>query len=231
MIEDIVDDIPPSVVMYLINALAFDAEWETIYNKNDVSEGVFTTADGKEQKVEFMTGEEDKYLKLDNAEGFIRYYKDRKYAFAALLPEEGVDIADFIASLDAEALSDSLKNAASELVIASIPKFEYDYDTELSKTLTSMGIVNAFDPDKADFSGIGTTDLGNMFISKVIHKTYIAVAERGTRAGAATVVEIDTESAPLIEHTVKLDRPFVYMIIDTQYNLPIFIGSVMEIDD
>lgn len=231
MIEDIVDDIPPSVVMYLINALAFDAEWETIYNKNDVSEGVFTTADGKEQKVEFMTGEEDKYLKLDNAEGFIRYYKDRKYAFAALLPEEGVDIADFIASLDAEALSDSLKNAASELVIASIPKFEYDYDTELSKTLTSMGIVNAFDPDKADFSGIGTTGLGNMFISKVIHKTYIAVAERGTRAGAATVVEIDTESAPLIEHTVKLDRPFVYMIIDTQYNLPIFIGSVMEIDD
>ncbi|HOQ15056.1 MAG TPA: serpin family protein, partial [Bacillota bacterium] len=101
----------------------------------------------------------------------------------------------------------------------------------LSKTLTSMGIVNAFYPDKADFSGIGTTDLGNMFISKVIHKTYIAVAERGTRAGAATVVEIDTKSAPLIEHTVKLDRPFVYMIIDTQYNLPIFIGSVMEIDD
>ena len=84
MIEDIVDEIPASVVMYLINALAFDAEWETIYDENDVSEGVFTTADGEEQTGEFMTGEEDKYLKPDNADGFIRFYKDRKYAFAAL---------------------------------------------------------------------------------------------------------------------------------------------------
>lgn len=230
MIEDIVDEIPASVVMYLINALAFDAEWETIYDENDVSEGVFTTADGEEQTVEFMTGEEDKYLKLDNAEGFIRYYKDRKYAFAALLPDEGVDIDDFIASLNAEALSDALTNAASEFVIASIPKFEYDYDVELGKMLTAMGIVDAFDPDKADFSGIGKTGLGNMFINKVIHKTYISVAERGTRAGAATSVVMDVTSEPIEQHTVKLDRPFVYMIIDMQYNLPIFIGAVMEID-
>ena len=69
-----------------------------------------------------------------------------------------------------------------------------------------------------------------MFINKVIHKTYISVAERGTRAGAATSVVMDVTSEPIEQHTVKLDRPFVYMIIDMQYNLPIFIGAVMEID-
>ena len=90
--------------------------------------------------------------------------------------------------------------------------------------------MNAFDIARADFSGIGSHRDGNLYISGVVHKTFIEVSERGTRAGAATMVAVNGGAAPPQEiRTVYLDRPFVYMIVDCESNLPIFIGTVMEV--
>ena len=81
-------------------------------------------------------------------------------------------------------------------------------------------------------TGLGLSNGGenNIFISNVYHKTYISVNERGTRAGAATVVAT-TDSAALIEDvkTVYLDRPFVYMLIDCENNIPLFIGCIQNL--
>ena len=87
---------------------------------------------------------------------------------------------------------------------------------------------DAFDSAKADFSGIGRSLDGNIFISRVLHKTYIAVDEKGTKAGAATAVEMRAEGAMPQEdvRTVYLNRPFVYMILDCEHNLPLFLGVV-----
>ena len=84
----------------------------------------------------------------------------------------------------------------------------------------------------ADFSKLGHSDEGNICIGDVIHKTHIEVDERGTKAGAITVVEMLCGSAYEPDpHYVILDRPFVYMLIDCSTNLPVFIGAVTDIGE
>ncbi|HWS28723.1 MAG TPA: serpin family protein [Clostridia bacterium] len=230
MIENILDQIPADAVMYLVNALAFDAEWETIYKDTQVRDGMFTTEDGEKRDVKMMHSVEDRYLQDENAAGFLKYYADQKYAFAALLPDEGVSVSEYAASLTGEKLMSILKNAEAVTVNATMPKFESEFSTELGDTLKSMGMSDAFDAGLADFSGIGTPSNGNIFINRVLHKTYIAVDEKGTKAGAVTAVEMAEGSAmePQETRTVVLDRPFVYLIIDCETNLPIFMGVLMD---
>ena len=230
MIPKVLDEIPPEAVMYLVNALAFEAEWAEIYNEYAVSDGTFTKEDGTKQSVEFMYSDESTYLEDDKAIGFKKYYKDRKYSFVALLPNEGVSVDEYIASLDGESLNALLSNAKNTSVSAKMPKFETGYDVEMSKVLQSMGMIDAFDGNKADFSGLGTSSAGNLRINRVIHKTFISVAEKGTKAGASTVVEVTDESAPMEVKRVFLDRPFVYMLVDCENNLPFFIGTMMDVE-
>lgn len=231
MIKNILDRIPSDAIMYLVNALAFEAEWMDMYQKHQVKKGDFHSADGSIQKAEFMNGAEGKYLSDGDAEGFVKYYSGGKYAFAALLPREGLSLSDYIASLDGERLLKTLGEAEYTTVHSSIPKFEVEYGCEMAGILGNMGIKDAFDSYKADFSGLGSSTGGNIFISRVIHKTYISVAEQGTRAGAATIVEMSDGASPeMIEpKEVCLDRPFLYMIIDCETNIPIFMGTLNSV--
>ncbi len=122
-IPSIVNQIPESAMIYLINALAFEGEWEDIYREDQVSGGTFTTEDGREQPAELMYGAESAYLEDSFATGFLKYYKDRNYAFAALLPNEGVSLEDYLASLTGEHLRDLLTHPQDTLVQTAIPKF------------------------------------------------------------------------------------------------------------
>lgn len=230
MIPDILNEIPEEAVMYLVNALAFDAQWETIYREEQIAEGPFTTEDGVKQRVPFMHSKEGKFLEDDSATGFIKYYADRTYAFVALLPNEGIPVEDYVAGLTGAHLAQLLSHPEDISVLAAIPKFETEYTVEMSDILTGMGMTDAFAGNAADFSRLGSFTEGNLYINAVIHKTYIAVDERGTKAGAATAVEMLNESVSIEEtKTVTLDRPFVYMLIDCQTNLPFFIGTMMDV--
>ncbi len=232
MIKDILDTIPGDAVMYLINALAFDAEWQKIYEEHQIREGQFTTEAGEKRDVELMYSSENKYLEDEYASGFIKYYKDRKYAFAALLPNEGVSVSEYIQTLDGEHLNELLSGAQDNTVSTAIPKFETEYKVEMSDILMDMGMTDAFSGSLADFSKLGESDEGNICISRVIHQTYINVDGKGTKAGAATVVEMKCESAMMVTEPPKevfLDRPFVYMLIDCETNLPFFIGTLMDV--
>ena len=231
MIPSIVDQIPPEAVAYLVNALAFEAEWKNIYEKGQVKDGYFTNADGERQSIEMMYSSEGRYIEDDNATGFIKYYSGEKYAFVALLPNEGISVTEYIATLDGESVNNMLNNAQHTTVDTAIPKFESEYETEMSNDLKSMGITLAFDPDCADFTGLGTSTDGNIFINRVIHKTKIQVGEKGTKAGAATVVEMtDKMSMPIVSKRVYLDKPFVYMLVDCESNIPFFIGTMTDIN-
>ena len=234
MIPTILDRIPEDAIMYLVNALAFDAKWEKAYEEFQVREGqIFTLEDGTETEVTMMNSEEYGYLEDELATGFIKYYDDRAYAFVALLPNEGVSVSEYVASLDGEHLRDMLTSAEGVIVFASMPKFESGYDVEMSDILKEMGMPNAFDEQMAEFPHMGTVSYGlNIAISRVIHKTFISVTETGTQAGAATVVEMRAEGAMELSEfkEVTLDRPFVYMLIDCEKDLPLFIGSTMTVE-
>ena len=191
LIPSIVEEIPESAVIYLINALAFEGEWEDIYREDQVHDGTFTTEDGREQPAELMYGAESAYLEDGLAAGFLKYYQGRNYAFAALLPNEGVSLDDYLASLTGEHLRDLLTHPQDTLVQTAIPKFTAETTVELNDALSALGMADAFDAGLADFSAMGTSPDGPLYISRVLHRTHLTLDERGTKAGAATAVEMD----------------------------------------
>ena len=137
-----------------------------------------------------------------------------------------------MSSLSGEALHQLLADPEIVPVDTAMPKFETRFSTELSQVLTDMGMPLAFDGDRADFTALGRAD-ENIYISRVLHKTFISVAEQGTRAGAATVVEMAKNTAfmpPEEIKTVFLDRPFVYMLVDCDTQTPFFLGTMMDVN-
>ena len=229
MIDSILDQIDEDAVMYLINALVFDAEWQHVYDKSDVYKGKFTNIGGTEKQVDMMHSEETVYLQDENAIGFMKPYSGSKYNFAVLLPNEGVDIYEYIAGLTGESLMETLSTPQLGMVMATLPKFSYEYELTMNDVLKELGMPSAFSGDTADFSKMAHSSRGNIYIGDVLHKTFISVDELGTKAGAVTKVQMNDESAPMSEWVVTLNRPFVYMIIDNETNLPVFIGTVMDV--
>jgi serine protease inhibitor len=228
MIGEILDEIRDDAVMYLINAIVFDAEWENVYNKDDIYQDEFTSIDGVKQMTDFMRSEESLFLDDGSATGFIKPYSGGKYSFAALLPNEGVAIEEYILNLSGKDLLNTINNAEAAAVNATIPKFSYEFEVKLNDVLIDMGISDGFHPQRANFKRMGTSSMGNIFIGEVLHKTFISLDELGTKAGAVTKVEMKAESAAANLKIVNLDRPFVYAIIDNSTQLPVFIGTVMN---
>lgn len=232
MIPSILNQISQDAVMYLINAVAFDAKWQEQYHEYSIRENTFTKEDGTWSTVDFMYSEEYNYLESEDATGFMKPYKGGDYAFVALLPNEGITVEEYVATLDGESLYQMLQSVQKTSVNTSIPKFETEYDIELSDVLVEMGMVDAFVSASADLSGMATSDLGNLYINRVLHKTYICLDENGTKAGAATSVGVNCESALADEpKQVYLNRPFVYMILDTETYKPLFIGTMMDVEE
>lgn len=228
MIPKIIENADRDAVMMSINAVAFEAKWETPYTNDDIEKLEFNSYSGKSKKTEFMCSTESVYLSDSDAVGFMKPYKNGRFAFAALLPNEDVNIDDYIASLSGEKLMKIFSSAKkNEEVDVKMPKFKAEYSTQLIDTLKKMGIEDAFDRKSANFSSLIDKNDG-AYIGTVMHKTFIEVDQEGTRAAAATLVGISKMSMPAI-NPVCLNRPFVYMIVDTETNLPLFIGVQTEI--
>lgn len=227
MIPKIIEKADRYAVMMLVNAIAFDAKWETPYKRSDIEKLEFTSYFGSKKKTDFMCSTENIYLKDGGTVGFMKPYKNGRFAFAALLPDENTGIDDYVASLSGDKLMKIFSSAKrGNEVNVKMPKFRAEYSTQLIDTLKKMGVKDAFDSKTADFSSL--IENRDAYIATVVHKTFIEVDENGTRAAASTLVGADTMS--LMEpYSVCLDRPFVYMIVDTETNLPLFIGVQTEI--
>lgn len=226
-VEKIIDELNAETMLVLVNALGFDAEWAEIYREDQVGDDSFTTAGGEEQTVPMMYSTESVFLADgDAATGFLKYYAGERYAFAALLPAEGMTVDEYLAGLTGDRLTAVLESAQEGVVFAGLPKFESAGHYNLNDALAAMGMPGAFTPD-ADFSAMGQYGDTGLYIGEVLHETAVTVDERGTKAGAATAVGVDAGAAMMEDvHEVTLDRPFVYMLVDTEWNIPLFIGTV-----
>ncbi|OJU10054.1 MAG: hypothetical protein BGN88_01840 [Clostridiales bacterium 43-6] len=226
-IDKIVDKIDSLTECYLFNTLYFEAEWDEIYYETDKEQAKFTLSNGKHITTEYMKGKESSYLANQNCTGFLKPYRGEKYSFVALLPNQGVTMDKFITSLSGKTFLELLHKKSEEKVITKLPKFRYQYDFDLNSALRQLGLKTAFN-ESADF---GSMSEEKLFLYDVRHKTSIHVYEKGTKAGAASVMEIwkmgldmDTDKPK----EVILDRPFVYAIIDNKTSLPIFMGTMMD---
>ncbi|EWM55106.1 serpin family protein [Ruminococcus flavefaciens] len=225
-----------NIMMVLMNTLYFEAEWRCPYTSS--YDGKFTDLNGIEHNIKRMSSEESKYYDLGDADAFKKDYEGGDYSFVGILPKEK-NIIDYINDLDADKLAEGLKEYEDpdsiELHVM-IPKFKYNYKKSLSEVLENMGMADAFDNEKADFSKINdlsVTDASPLFINDVLHKTRIEVTEKGTKAAAVTAIMMAATSALPPERKkiyIELDRPFVYMIVDKN-NVPLFIGAATQLEE
>ncbi len=218
-IKEALDRTDPNAALYLVNALSFDAKWETPFTAESVLDEEFTAFDGTVQTVRMMHESTRGYLEDENAVGFVKYYAGGRYSFAALLPNDGTDIEDYVNQLDGKALTELMSGVRDERVNIALPRFAASCRSELSAALCAMGMPDAFSTSEADFSRMAP----DVYIGRVLHQTSVAVDELGTVAGASTVVEMEIKSVR-IEKSVRLDRPFVWMIWDHENNMPVFLG-------
>ena len=228
-IQNLIEQIQGSEMLYLINTTLFDAKWQDKYEDNEIRDRDFTTVSGKTTQVKMMYSDEDTYLENDFCTGLLKYYEGKDYAFVGLLPDEDITIYQLVGRLDGDTLHKLISGRISAEVEAGIPVFSGDTKLELADILPDMGMPLAFSPG-ADFSDMATYDGQNLYIGRVIHQTRIEVNEQGTKAAAATAVIMESGAAETSSnsYTVILNRPFVYMLVDMRQEIPIFIGVMTD---
>lgn len=231
LIPEIIDAIPGDAVMYLINAVYFKGQWKYQFEGGNTEPKPFRLSDGTEIQAQSML-QHASYQYLDGT-GFKAVelpYNQGNFTMTVLLPDEDKTVNDLISQLSLENWTTWNSQLANTDINLQFPKFKYEYDEKKMKPiLAAMGMGIAFDPDHADFTGINTA--GNLYISDVKHKTFIETNEEGTEAAAVTSVEMSVTSAgpdnpqPLL---MKIDRPFVYFIMEKSSGTVLFIGTVMN---
>ena len=234
MIDTILNEVPSEdTMMYLINAICFDAKWNDKYDDIQINEnGKFTNSKGDIQDVVMLNSTEDTYLCDEQSTGFLKYYLGGKYAFMGILPNEDVSINDYMESLTGDSFINLYRSKISGNSISvkvTIPEFRYTSEYLLNDTLKDMGISSAFDEFSADFSNMIDSNTYKLYMGKVIQKAYIQVDRNGTKASAITSISMNDATAMLETYQVYLDRPFIYAIMDTDTELPIFMGVVNNI--
>ena len=237
-IRNALDEVPADALAYLINTVLFEAEWIDPYPSfASVQNQDFITEDGRKQNVSMLCSSHtsSKVFRLGKTTGIFSGYKNG-YSFVALLPDEDVSLGEAAKSFTAKDFLSTVSNKTSRSSFAHtgtiynvrLPMFNFECSFELKEALSRMGVSDAF-CEKADFSGMGTSKEGYIYLSRVIHKTHIALTEKGTKAGAATIAEMKAGSARIEE--VKLlyfDRPFLYAIVENESGMPVFIGAVTD---
>lgn len=216
--------------LVLFNTLYFKGDWNSPFTHEATYEQPFTLADASTVDTAMMHQYESyfDYLENDALDGVLLPYADSSLAFVALKAKDDTPIRDALASLSEEGLADMIaKKQEGAYMDLTLPKFEITFERTLNDSLQALGLVSAFDADNADFTKLGTTQRGdNLYISLVYQKAKIIVDEEGTEAAAATEIAM-AEATALIENQPKdvtFDKPFLYMIMDMDTQVPLFIG-------
>ncbi len=214
MIPSILSDLPPDAWFVLVNALLFKCNWGDRYQGTTPMD--FHAADGTVQKADMLRSMEHLYLHDDNAVGFRKLLQGH-YAFAVVLPKEGMTPAEYLATLDGSALRRLLQYELYDEVHTAMPKFKAEFSRDLIPVFQKAGLTVLTGLD-----GIAE----DAFVSGAVHKAVIDVNEEGVSAAAVTAIVGAGSGIPKKEKiaTVIADRPYVYMIVDTDTNVPLFIG-------
>lgn len=226
-INDLVDRVPANLVMYLINTLYFKSGWSQPFDEELSYTGTFTRQGKQAVEVDYMQKQEVAYPYF-RGNGFQMVdlaYGDSVYSMTLMLPDEGILVNELLNSLQADTWHDWIGQLEDTELMISMPKFKLSWESAMNETLQELGVSDAFDAERADFSGI--SDQGGLFISEVKHKTFIEVNEKGTEASAASSVGVSRTSIPDIP-ILQFNRPYLFMIRENQSNSILFIGKMMD---
>ena len=220
-IDDMVPDvIPGNVVMYLLNAIYFKGSWTLQFDPSETRNEPFRLDDGSTRTVPLMTLRETlPYQENSRFQAVDLPYGGRAFAMTVLLPAQGLSVDTLAANLDAgewEDVADGFHDTDVELFL---PRFRMSYERTLNDDLAALGMVDAFDPGRADLTRLSPVE--SLFISEVRQKSWVDVNEEGTEAAAATSAVV-ADSGPLV---VRADRPFLFFIRERLSGTILFAGK------
>ena len=223
------DQIDPITVLFLINAIYFKGTWQKEFDPSKTREGPFHLANGDEKQVPMMRQQRwYPYYREENFQAISLAYGDGQMSMYIFLPDRESDLNIFLENLNAESWENWMSQFHEQDVSLVMPKFKLEYGKTLNDPLKALGMGVAFDPELADFSRMASLEFGNLYIEKVVHKTFVEVNEEGTEAAAATSVEVGVKSVPPPPISFSVDRPFFFAIRDNETKTVLFMGIVVE---
>jgi serpin B len=228
-IPSILDKVAPDAILYLVNAVYFKGVWLDEFKKDETQPVDFKLSNGSKKTVEMMNrSAKMSYFAGNNFQAVMLPYKDKRLQMCIFLPDKKSNITAFINSLTPESWSQWREQFRKEEGHLGLPRFKVEYKTELSEVLKAAGMPCAFEDNCADFKKMIEQ---NAMISRVLHKTYLEVNEKGTEAAAATAIEMSVTSAPMNPKPpfeMICDRPFVVAIQDEKTNAILFLGAIVD---
>ena len=224
--------INPITRLVVANAIWFLGSWQDPFDDYWTQDDLFTLIDGTSVTVPFMTQIRSiAYARGDGFQAIEIPYVRNALTFTVLLPDKG-NFTAFEAGLDCHTLNMALSGLTTQLVEVYLPRFELRLDMSLEEPLQAMGITDAFNPTRADFTATATFEPSEpLVIGKVLHSTYMRVDERGTKAAAATMAGVLAFGMRRNLHEpvlVRIDRPFIFAIRDTMTGTVLFLGRVLD---
>lgn len=219
----------------LVNALYFKADWEHQFTPGMTQSQSFKTSNSTvntDMMSELIPTNMLKFTEDVDAEVLELFFKDKQSSMLVILPkDQNIGINNFVQQKLSKAKVDQWLNdldyptpSGSNFSIQ-LPKWDFENDFDLVTTLKALGINDAFSVSAANLSKMTDTPL---FVDKIKHKTVISTHEGGVEAAGSTAVGTAVTSVPPIERTITANRPFVFIIKDTETNSILFIGHVQD---
>lgn len=224
-IDKIIEEIGRDEVLFLINAIYFKGTWTYPFDKSLTKPGPFQLENGNTVTPEFMTMQKGEYLHYrDNTKELVDLpYGNGQYSMTIVMPGGDNKVQDILPELNPTNLNAWLAGAKKTTWELHMPKFKLEYEKKLNDMLTKLGMGVAF-TGQANFSRM-IEEHGSVAISEVKHKTFVEVNEEGTEAAAVTSTGVMVTSLP---PSVRIDRPFVFMIREKSSGAILFIGKLMQ---
>ncbi len=223
-IEEVIDFIHPLTVMFLINAIYFKADWTVQFDPDLTRDEPFIKDDGTGVISKMMVKEGDiQYFETDDFQAVDLPYGNGQFSMTILLPKPDKRVNDLIDAISPEDWTQWMTSFSTQNVHLNMPRFKVEFEMKLNDVLKALGMGIAFS-GAADFSNINRD--AELFISLVLHKTYVEVDEEGTEAAAVTVVELREFSSGVT--TMVLNRPFIYVIRERVSNTIVFMGKMSD---
>lgn len=233
--------LPPTAInattrLVLVNALYFLAEWDSPFKKEATMPRPFKAAGGDKAVPTMHQRVRSRVAAAGGARMLELRYKGRDTAMIVVLPDAPDGLAAVEKQIAGAKLGEwqtALAGATEQDVDVALPKLTLEPGAPvlLSDPLKALGMVRAFDAERADLSGIGVPKdpKNRLYVSEVFHKAFVKVDEKGTEAAAATaVVSAEGAGMPPKAISFQVDRPFVFLIVDKTSNATLFVGRVVD---
>ena len=226
-IKEVIKVIPANARMYLLNALYFKGIWASQFEKSATRQENFTNSDGTQQKVNMMNQTEMfNYTKNSTFSIAELPYGNEAFSMVILLPSGGKTLDESLSELTSENWKEWNSNMAGKQLQVKLPRFKVEYDKTLIDDMIAMGMKDAFDGNKADFSKMSAAEL---YVGILQQFTYINVDEEGTEAAAVTVGGMLDSAGLPVTIPFYVDSPFAFMIKEKSTGAILFMGKVTKL--